>query len=147
MIAGESFGDTTNSDPSCSLQTQPWQQMKQISDTSCSRMFDGEIALALCYTVSVCVCVSLSVLGQGLGSEHTSKAATAQGGNITSPGAHHWQTVDTRTIYYPRGQTRAANILPITPQLPLSDPFLFAPLLSGYKLRLACAFVRGCAWA
>ncbi len=80
---------------------------------------DWEITLS--FTVCVSLPPSLSVFGQALqqmkalSSERTSKAARAQVGNITSLSTHHRQTVDTRTIYYPSGQTQTANVLHITP--------------------------------
>lgn len=97
--------------------------------------------LPICYTVS------LSMYGQGLSSEQTSKAVQAQVGNITSLSTHHWQTVDTRAIYYPCGQTQAANVLPITPRLSLLDLSFSALLFSGYSVAFQASYCLCiCAW-
>lgn len=85
--------------------------------------------------------------GQGLSSEQTSKVVQAQVGNITSLSTHHWQTVDTRTIYYPCGQTQAANVLPITPRLPLLDLSFYVLLFSGYSVAFQASHCLCiCAW-
>lgn len=82
------------------------------------------------YTMSL----SLPLYGQGLSSERTSKAAQAQVGNIMILSTHHWPTVDTRTIYCRHGRTQAADVLPITPQLSLSDLSLPGLLFSSYSV-------------
>lgn len=85
--------------------------------------------------------------GQGLSSEQTSKVVQAQVGNITSLSTRHWQTVDTRTIYYPCGQTQAANVLPITPRLPLLDLSFSVLLFSGYSVAFQASYCLCiCAW-
>ena len=76
----------------------------------------------------------ISIYGQGLSSERASKAAQAQVGTIMILSTHHWPAVDTRTIYCRHGRTRAADVLPITPQLSLSDLPLPVLLFSSYSV-------------
>lgn len=55
----------------------------------------------------------------------TSKAVQAQVGNITSLSAHHWQTVDTSTIYRPLWPNSGSQRLPYYPlTLSFRSPFL-----------------------
>ena len=85
------------------------------------------------YTVSLSLHL-ISMYGQGLTSEWTSKAAQVQVGNIMILSTHHWPTVDTRTIYCCCGRTPAADVFPIIPQLSLSDLFLPGLLFSSYSM-------------
>lgn len=83
--------------------------------------------------LSICLWLILSL---------SSRSATVKGRYIMSGSARHEQTVDTRTIYHPYGQTQAADILPITPR------HLFFSFFCAFAFRLqppsfSTAFVRG----
>lgn len=88
------------------------------------------------------LCVSLPP--SGLSYEQTSKAAPVQVANITSISTHHWQTLDTRTIYCPRVHTTTPRYL-LTRLF--TSLFLYVPvfrLVWPFKLCVGAACVWVC---